>query len=278
MARKLQRFRREPMDLPVKSWMSGDPVAVEPFASALEAHGLMVDHGIRHLAVVDAAHRVVGVLSIDDLRAALPFPVSTGEQPSPAERTLAQGARVSDLMRYAPETIHEDTPLSEAAQQMADRRIGCLPIVDEQGRLAGMLSETDVLHALVTRLWTDRVRERRSKAAEFDLLVEDLKREREEIAQRLDRYHAVEREVSADLQDRPLDLAERGAGLREVEITESLDELAIRRLEAIDRALDHANQGRLGTCDRCGGRIGVGRLRALPGITRCAACVREGTG
>jgi acetoin utilization protein AcuB len=262
------------MDVPVKSWMSGDPIAIEPMASALDALELMVDRGIRHLPVVDPQQRVVGVLSIDDLRAGLPFAASHRALPAPAEREAAREWRVSDLMTHAPATALEGTPLAEAAQTMAERRIGCLPIVDAEGRLAGLLSETDVLHALATSLWSDRVREQRGARREFDALKRELGRERAALADRLDGYHAAERELSADLHDRPTDAGERGFDQREVTITERLDELAARRLEAIDRALDHAAQGRLGTCDRCGGAIPVARLRAVPGTTLCVACAR----
>ena len=263
------------MEVPVKNWMSGDPVAVEPTASALDALELMVDRGIRHLAVVDEGRRVVGVLSIEDLRAGLPFPASHRSQPTPAERRAALEWRVSDLMTHAPATAREDTTLAEAAQTMADRRIGCLPVVDPQGRLTGLLSETDALHALATALWSDRVRERRSSEADLDSLTVELRREREALTRRLDGYHTAERELSADIQDHPTDSGDRGSDQREVTITEKLDEMAVRRLEAIDRALDHAAQGRLGTCDRCGRPIPVARLRAVPVTTVCVGCARE---
>lgn len=264
-----------PKVVPVKHWMSGDPVAIEAGASALEALDLMHERGIRHLPVVDGTRRVVGVLSIDDLRAALPFPVSPRSRPSRAQRESAREWRVSDVMTHAPLTASADTPLAEAAQKMSEAHVGCLPIVDGAGRLAGVLSETDLLHALTTTLWADGVRERRSEAGELDRLVSALRRERAAIAGRLDGYHAVERELAADLHDRPADPADRGADAREILVTEKLDELAVRRLEAIDRALDHAAQGRLGVCDACGAAIPAARLRALPGTTLCVACARE---
>ena len=62
---------------------------------------------------------------------------------------------------------------------------------------------------------------------------------------------------------------------QELRLAETLDALATRRLEVIDRALDHAAQGRLSVCDGCGGRIPLTRLRALPGTTRCVRCARD---
>ncbi|MEX2206476.1 MAG: CBS domain-containing protein, partial [Myxococcota bacterium] len=70
-----------------------------------------------------------------------------------------QGAKlVRELMSEDPETVREGTPLAEAADRMADRRIGCLPVVDASGRLAGLLSETDVPRALATLLSTGHLR------------------------------------------------------------------------------------------------------------------------
>jgi RNA polymerase-binding transcription factor DksA len=175
-------------------------------------------------------------------------------------------------MTHAPETATAETPLAEAADRMADRRIGCLPVVDDDGRLAGILTETDALRALATTLLTGRAG--RAERSELDALVDELRSERERITARLDRVHAEERALSVDAYGEPRDEAERGADLRELRLVESLDGLAARRLEAIDRALDHAAQGRLSVCDGCGGRIPLTRLRALPGTTRCVRCAR----
>jgi CBS domain-containing protein/RNA polymerase-binding transcription factor DksA len=263
-----------PANTTVKEWMTGNPVALDLEASLLEALDLMVGRGIRHLPVVDAERRVVGVVSLDDLAAALPFPVGRNIVPSPAQREAAREWRVGDVMTHAPEVLPSDAPLAEAAERMADRRIGCLPIVDESGRLAGILSETDALRALATSLWSERVRERRVHEVDLEALITELRRERGRITSQLDRLHAVERDLSTRSHDEPTDTPERGADLREVRLAERLDTLAARRLEAIDRALDHAAQGRLSICDGCGGRIPLTRLRALPGTTVCVACAR----
>jgi acetoin utilization protein AcuB len=263
-----------PEPVAIKSWMSGDPLSVRAADPALAALDLMIERGIRHLPVLDASRRVVGVLSLDDLRAALPFEVSLRRAPDPIARQLARDWCVGDVMTYAPHTLAEDAPLAEAAARMAEHRIGCIPVVDAQGRLVGILSETDVLQALATSLWSDRVRERRGAQADLEDLVAALRRERAAIAQSLDRYHAEERALAAGSRDVPTDLAERGAEATDLARIETLDALAARRLAALDRALDHAAQGRLGVCDDCGGAIPPGRLRAVPGTTRCVACAR----
>lgn len=234
------------MDVSVKHWMSGDPVSLEPTASGLEALELMVDRGIRHLPVVDAERRVVGVVTIDDLRGALPFAVSQRSAPSRDERQLAREFPVSEIMTHAPVTLTEESSLEEAASAMAERGIGCLPVVDADGHLAGLVSETDLLHALVTTLWSDRVRAERGHTA-LDHLATALERERTAIEERRRRRPA-----------------------------ENLDEPTTRRCDAIELALARHAEGRLGVCERCGGPIPIARLRALPAATLCIACARSG--
>jgi CBS domain-containing protein len=231
-----------PARVPVKNWMSGDPVVIAPTASALEAFDIMLERGIRHLPVVDERGVVVGVLSLDDLRAALPFPVSRDTPLLPDERSEAREWSVTDVMTYAPWTVAEDDSLADAAQRMAQERIGCLPVVDADQRITGLLSETDVLHALATTLWSDEVRERQGGEADLEALVDGLRRERDEIAARLGSPPAP------------------------------ADAPATRRLEALDRAIERAEKGRLAVCERCGAPIPPTRLRALPDTTLCIRC------
>lgn len=281
------------MEASVKTWMSGDPVSVAPDASALEAFELMLERGFRHLPVVAVepanpvrgGHKasaagpvVVGVLSIDDLRAALPFAISLRQSLTPAEREQARAWQVGEIMTHAPETIDLEASLGEAAERMAEQRIGCLPVVDEVGRLAGLLSETDVLWALATSLRTGRGAARRERANELQALVAELERERERIRTRLAERMAGERALEAVVREEPLDEAERGADLTEVRTAGALDELAVRRLAGIDHALDRAAEGLLGRCESCGGAIRAARLRALPGTTICVACATRSVG
>ncbi len=242
-------------DVPAKAWMSGDPVAVTPDASALEALECMTERGFRHLPVVDGERRVLGLITLDDLRAALPEPLATRPPTSPADRALAREWQVGELMTHAPETIRADGALAEAAERMAERKIGCLPVVDDAGRLVGMLSEIDLLHALATLLWTERVRVGREPGTELDRLVDALRRERDAVAELL---------------------APRG-GVRAA-ATGTLAVLAERRLAALEGALERKAQGRLGVCEYCGGAIPATRLRALPDATLCVRCAREGEG
>ena len=263
------------MQAPVKSFMSGDPVWITSDASALEAFERMLDRGIRHLPVLDAEHRVVGVLSIDDLRAALPYSPELKRPLEPLEREVAREWQVGEIMSHDPETLGPDATLADAAACMAERRIGCLAIVDESGRLAGLLSETDVLWAVANSGALHREPAPTPHFAALDTLVRELSRERERVRARLAKNLVAEQSLESVMRDEPMDLAERGADVALVRESIALDELAVRRLAAIDAALDRAAQGHLGTCTQCGNAIPIPRLRALPAATLCIACARS---
>jgi acetoin utilization protein AcuB len=259
----------------VGEWMSGDPISIDLGASALEAYETMLRNGIRHLPVVEGNGnlRVIGVLTADDLAAGLALPARPHAPLAQSDRRSALESGVGELMTYAPRTIARDATVAEAAAQMALGHFGCLPVVDREGRLEGIVTETDLLYALASLEGGPAMRERRSDA--LAALVSELEDERARIAQELDRYHSVERELTRDTRESPMDMPERSAEQGVVSLTSSLDGLATRRLAAIDRALDHARRGRLSVCDSCGGPISLPRLRALPGTTLCIDCARR---
>ena len=182
------------MEIPVKSFMSGDPVWITADASALEAFERMLDRGIRHLPVLDGERRVVGVLSIDDLRAALPYSAALNQPLAPLEREVAREWQVGEIMSHDPVTLGPDATLGEAAACMAERRIGCLAIVDETGRLAGLLSETDVLWAVANSGALRKAAAPATAPDVLDALVRELSQERERVRKRLSQEHRV-REV-----------------------------------------------------------------------------------
>jgi CBS domain-containing protein/RNA polymerase-binding transcription factor DksA len=258
--------------LEVKAFMTGEPISIEPEASALAALDLMIDHAIRHLPVVDGGGRVCGVLSFDDLRAALPVPVSLTAPLAVGERRSLPDLAVGEVMTYAPVTIRYDAPLEAAAQRMVDGRFGCLPVVDETGSLGGIITETDLLQALVTVLWSDRRDE--PAPAPVDLPTA-LANEQAYLARKLAAYERREQEITETRREIPMDIAEQGSDVEEGYLTEQLAELASRRLRAIEHALERERLGVLTICESCGERIPDARLQALPGTSLCIRCVRE---
>jgi CBS domain-containing protein/RNA polymerase-binding transcription factor DksA len=256
----------------VKEWMSPDPVTIEPHAPAREALSLMVEHGVRHLPVVDSRGRVVGVISIDDLRAALPQATAAGVNADRLERAELGAGRVGELMTHGPECATADTPLADAADRMAELRIGCLPVIESQGGLVGILTETDALRALASASWPEERRERHARESDLDALLARMRAERERLERSLREYREVEQRFASHAHEEPVDLPERAADRSEAAQAALLRDLAARRLDGIARGIERAETGRLHFCEQCGRRIPLARLQALPGNTLCLRC------
>ncbi|MEX2208370.1 MAG: CBS domain-containing protein [Myxococcota bacterium] len=260
----------------VAELMTAKPTTIEAEASALAALDLMIDAGIRHLPVVDARARLVGVLSVDDLRAALPFAVNLRHPPNPDEREIARDVSVAEVMTHGPLTVTPRSAVSEAAGKLARFRIGCLPVVDGE-RLVGILSETDVLRAIAGHAEIRSGSQADARKHELERLVTELRAERTRILRRLGRVQQIELESTQEQREIPMDEAEHAAHAIQLAVDEPLAALSSKRLEALDHALFRASQGRLGICERCEKPIAIARLRALPGASTCVRCARSAT-
>jgi CBS domain-containing protein/RNA polymerase-binding transcription factor DksA len=263
------------MGMLVEHWMTPSPIRIGSEASAFAALRAMIEAGIRHLPVVGPSEELVGIASIDDLRAALPFPVSLRSYPAPGERQAAQELSVGELMTHAPRAVRPETPLQEAARAMAEWRIGCLPVVDESSRVVGMLTETDALRALVTLLGPRSGAKAARGEPPLGPLIRGLRAERWRLLEALRARAEAERELSAGERAQPMDDADRGTALQRVGLSEALADVTARRLASLERALDRAATGTLAVCESCRGDIPLARLRALPGATLCLRCAEK---
>jgi CBS domain-containing protein len=130
--------------LTVGDAMTEPAVSVGPTDSLLDAAKLMVDHQVRHLPVVEDG-AVVGMLSDRDIRTVAGDPVRYAEA---REGDEAHALDVRDAMAPTALTIHANRPLRDLAHELADERIGALPVVDADGKLVGIVSYVDALRAL----------------------------------------------------------------------------------------------------------------------------------
>lgn len=128
--------------LSVSDVMTSEVVTLDVNDSLHIADDVMVLGRIRHMPVVDADGGLEGILSQRDLfKGALARALGYGEH---AQQKLYDILRVKDVMTVEVMTVPPDAPLVEAARMMTDRKIGCVVVV-EKGRVAGILTETDIV-------------------------------------------------------------------------------------------------------------------------------------
>jgi CBS-domain-containing membrane protein len=111
----------------------------------------LTTNAVSAVPVVDADHRVVGVVSEADLLHKVDI---AGMEPNgwPLERKRVRIARekanadfARELMTTPPITVAETDSVAVAARLMDTERVKRLPVVDEQGRLVGIVSRSDLL-------------------------------------------------------------------------------------------------------------------------------------
>ncbi len=96
---------------------------------------------IRHLPVVDGT-RLAGIVSERDLfRTSLAEALGYGTK---ASRDLMKTLRIKDIMVTEVMIVSPETNLCDAVRIMVDKKIGCLPVVENE-RLVGLITETDIL-------------------------------------------------------------------------------------------------------------------------------------
>lgn len=119
-------------------------ITIRPEASFYEANTLVREKGIRHLPVVDADHKLVGLVTDRDLRAA--GPSQACDLSIHELHYVLQRLKVSTFMtpREKLITVNPDAVIEEAVQLMHHHKIGCLPLV-EGDQLYGIITETDIL-------------------------------------------------------------------------------------------------------------------------------------
>jgi acetoin utilization protein AcuB len=138
----------------VKTAMARNPITIGPEASVGTALGVMRSKGIRHLPVVDETDLLVGIVTDRDLRHAALAPALEEFLPVRAQRhgrqiaRAVENLRVRDVMTWAVVTTTPEAPMLYAALVMVESRVGSLPVV-ESGHLVGLLTEQDVLKALM---------------------------------------------------------------------------------------------------------------------------------
>jgi CBS domain-containing protein len=147
----------------VRDIMDPDPPTVHPDTPVEDVVRTLRDHELPGVPVVDAAGRCVGIVTEADLV----LPDDEGDLHIPHYINLFGGtvfleplsrfeerlrkvfaSKADDMMTRDPDTVAPDTTVQEAARLIHECGHNRLPVVDEDGRLVGVVTRVDVLGAL----------------------------------------------------------------------------------------------------------------------------------
>jgi acetoin utilization protein AcuB len=137
----------------VRSKMTPNVITASPDTTLADALKLTRGNRIRHLPVVEN-DELVGLVTDRDLRLAMP-PIWASDTDHAQLRDALVTRRVKEVMVKEIITTSPNTPIEDAARQLYEHRIGCLPVLDTDGKLIGIITETDLLRAFVELFGAD---------------------------------------------------------------------------------------------------------------------------
>jgi CBS domain-containing protein/PII-like signaling protein len=146
----------DPLAQPVHDFMRSDVLTARPETPITDIVSLLLKRGYHSLPVVEADGHLVGLVTDGDLlrraglqaRLDLQPELSITQFHQQLETLLSRNERALDIMTHPVVTVRHTDSLRQAVERMAEPGLKRLPVVDEQGRLVGLISRIDVLRAV----------------------------------------------------------------------------------------------------------------------------------
>jgi CBS domain-containing protein len=126
-------------NITVKDYMTTNPVVFKPDKDVFESIRKLLDYRTTGAPVVDEAGKVVGAFSeLDCLRLV-----------AASNYYEDMGGKISEFMTTDVTTVSDDASIVEVADLFANSSLRHFPVMDEDGKLVGVISRVDVLKALM---------------------------------------------------------------------------------------------------------------------------------
>jgi len=135
----------------VRKHMSAPATTVRSDADYRTAFDVMRERGVHHLPVVDANGHLVGIVAQRDMLVA-----ATRHHNAPVE--------MAEVMRRPVVSTKPDLQIVEAARLMMSQKIGCLPVVDAEMNVLGVITESDLFEVFVRMLSDGAARGKKAPA------------------------------------------------------------------------------------------------------------------
>ncbi|MGD8251169.1 MAG: DUF190 domain-containing protein [Desulfobacterales bacterium] len=148
------RHRLLPRQIRIRDIMTRHPVTVTRTSPLDEVAGVLLSAVFGGVPVVDALGRPEGIITQGDLiyKAGMPLRIGLVAASDPEQRSRIVGRLATKsaeaVMTPSPICIEESRGVDEAADKMIRHRLKRLPVVDDKGRLAGMISRVDIFQTI----------------------------------------------------------------------------------------------------------------------------------
>lgn len=137
----------------VRDVMAADSVTVTTSTAFKDLAEILVRRRVSGLPVLSSKGKVVGVVCEADLLVKEEAQRDPGARPTKrlrqALRIKAAGDTAEDVMTPRPTTVRPSATVAEAARLMDKHHASCLPVVDDDGKLAGTVGRRDLLRVFL---------------------------------------------------------------------------------------------------------------------------------
>jgi acetoin utilization protein AcuB len=131
----------------VKGWMTSDILTVDEDTSMMKASQIMKENNIRRLPVMRKG-KLVGMVTDRDIKEASPSKATTLDVHE--LYYLLSELKLKDIMSKGLVTIGPEETVEKAAVKMLEHRISGLPVVNDKGKLVGIITQGDIFKVLVS--------------------------------------------------------------------------------------------------------------------------------
>ena len=128
------------LDVKIRDLMTTDVTVIDQGAKLDIAFEQMRERNIRRLPVMGRGGKVVGILTIDEVRAAMPQGFRPADDGGETEQPIPE---VRSVMNAQLHTVAPDQPVARAALLMLQFKVGALPVLDDAA-LVGIITESDI--------------------------------------------------------------------------------------------------------------------------------------
>jgi len=131
--------------------MTQKVITIDKDADLFSAKDKMTTNGIRHLPVVDDAGILIGIVTDRDIRSAMPSDALFDIDSKEVKADMAT-LKAKNIMTQNPTTLSPAHTIQDAMLLIQKTRVGALPVVDEAGKLKGIISIRDLVRAFTNVL------------------------------------------------------------------------------------------------------------------------------
>ncbi|WP_319407144.1 CBS domain-containing protein [uncultured Desulfosarcina sp.] len=133
----------------ISKFMTKDVITLGSDSDIAEAKQLMIRYRIRHLPVTRPDRTLIGIVSDRDVRSAMPSKFFNDHGIEETETDRLTGVLVQEIMTKDPVSVSLSSTIQDALLLIEKTRVGAFPVVDENLKVVGIVSDRDLLNAFI---------------------------------------------------------------------------------------------------------------------------------